>query len=86
MCTYDTATVGIRGSAKMASGWQGVDQAVVYFDHPVHFPAGHALLLDVRRASGNPADRIAIELDAESARQLAATITQILDSVPEDLL
>jgi len=25
-------------------------------------------------------------LDAESARQLAATITQILDSVPEDLL
>jgi hypothetical protein len=79
MCTYVTATTPIAGSGLLADGWTSLGDAVVYFDHPVDAPDDHALCIDLRGRSGDPAERIAVELDAASARRLAETILAILD-------
>lgn len=75
MCTYVTSTAEVHGSAYAGDDWFGVDRAVVYFDHPQDAPLEHALCVDVWGAR----ERVAIELDAASARQLAETILSILD-------
>ena len=43
MCTYLTEKVDVAGSGKGPAGWFTLSEASVYFDHPVHFGAGHAL-------------------------------------------
>jgi len=85
MCTYITEKIAIEGSAKGASGWFGVTDASVYFDHPVHAQAGHTLNIDFLRPSDGPSARVAVELTAESARALVKAIESILDSVPAGL-
>jgi hypothetical protein len=60
--------------------------AIVYFDHPVHFGAGHALMIDFLNPSIGPSARAAVEMDPQSARALAEAILQSLDTVPEGLL
>jgi hypothetical protein len=75
VCTYVTNTVEVAGSGYLGEEWFGVDRAVVYFDHPQDAPVDHALCLDVWGAH----DRVAIELDADSARRLAETILSTLD-------
>ena len=86
MCTYQTETIPVSASAKGPTGWFHADQATVYVDHPVHFGAGHALLLDVRNATTDPSVRVALELDATSARALADAIVRALDAAPAALL
>jgi hypothetical protein len=86
MCTYQTDKVALRGSAKARQGWISVSDATVYFDHPVHFPAGHALLIDVTEPAKDPDARMALELDAGSVRALAGSILRTLDRVPASLL
>src|ERR1700678_934378 len=54
MCTYQTETLKVSGSAKTASGWTKMTDATVYFDHPVHYGAGHALLIDVLNPGEGP--------------------------------
>ncbi|HVM09308.1 MAG TPA: DUF6295 family protein [Acidimicrobiales bacterium] len=78
MCTYVTTTAAVRGSARDAAGdeWFTVDRAVVYFDHPQDAPVDHALCIDV----WGGAERVAVELDAPSARHLAEAILATLDS------
>jgi hypothetical protein len=86
MCTYQTETLKVTGSAKTASGWTSMTDATVYFDHPVHYGAGHALLIDVLNPSQGPSARAALELSPESARALANAILHTLDAVPSGLL
>ena len=86
MCTYQTDKVTLRGSAKARSGWMKITDATVYYDHPVHFPAGHALLIDVCDPTKGPETRVALELDAASAQRLAESILRTLELVPEGLL
>ena len=86
MCTYQTETLSLRGSAKTPEGWTAMTDASVYFDHPVHYPAGHALLIDVLNPSKGPSARVALELSAESARDLANAILRSLDAVPRELI
>jgi hypothetical protein len=83
MCTYITETARIMGSAKGAKGWMRVDTANVYFDHPYHAPLDHALNIDFVQASGEPGDRVAVELSAESARELVDKILAALASGEE---
>ena len=78
MCTYLTRTLPVAGSAKSGGGWLRLTDAAVSFDHPVHALADHTLNIDLRRPSDGPTARVAIELTAESARELAATILQVL--------
>ena len=78
MCTYQTEHLEVRASAKTPVGWTSMTNAIVYFDHPVHFGAGHALMIDFLNPS--------IEMDPESARALAQAILKSLDTVPDALL
>ncbi len=87
MCTYLTRDTEVAGSGLGADGWFSVGRAVVYFDHPQDAPVDHALCVDLveRGATARSAPkRMALELDATSARRLAETILAVLDS-PEAL-
>jgi len=75
MCTYVTSTVEVAGSGYRGDEWVRVDRAVVYFDHPQDAPLDHALCIDVWGGS----ERVAVELDAASARRLAETILATLE-------
>jgi Family of unknown function (DUF6295) len=86
MCTYQTEQISITGSGKGASGWFAVSDATVYFDHPVHAMAEHTLNIDFINPSRGPSARVAVELTAESARQLARAIDAALASVPAELV
>ena len=86
MCTYLTETIKITGSGKGADGWFSVSDASVYFDHPVHAMAEHTLNIDFRNPAKGPAARVAVELSAESARELARAILLTLDSAPPGMV
>jgi hypothetical protein len=76
VCTYLTVTAELAGSGRgVTDEWFAVRQAVVSFDHPQDAPLDHALCIDVRGADA----RLAVELDAASARRLAEAILGILD-------
>jgi Family of unknown function (DUF6295) len=86
MCTYTTVAVPVDGSGKGPNGnWLHVSDATVYFDHPVHAMAGHTLNIDLTDPSKGPSARIALELTAESARQLIGAIQEALAAVPAEL-
>jgi hypothetical protein len=76
VCTYLTTTAPVAGSAYRGDDWFAVDRAVVYFDHPQDAPLDHALCIDVWGTGA----RVAVELDARSARALAEAILATLDS------
>ena len=86
MCTYTTFQTPVDGSAKGAGGsWLHVDQATVYFDHPVHASAEHTLNIDLSDPAKGPSARVAIELSAASARDLVTAINAALAAVPAGL-
>jgi hypothetical protein len=78
MCSYITEKTSIMGSAKGRKGWMAVDTAVVYYDHPTHVPLDHALNIDFVDSRSH--ERVAVELSADSARELIARIKAALDS------
>jgi hypothetical protein len=87
MCTYATVRIPMNGSAKgPGSSWFRATDATVYFDHPVHAMAGHTLNIDVAAPAQGPGTRVALELTADSARELAAAIQEALASAPADIL
>ena len=83
MCSYATVTVPVDGSAKGPnSAWFHVTDARVYFDHPVHAMAEHALNIDVAAPARGPGARVALELTADAARDLVKAIESALASAP----
>jgi Family of unknown function (DUF6295) len=86
VCTYDTVQTEVTGSGKGAEGWFALTQATVYYDHPVHAQAEHTLNIDFADPAAGPAQRVAVELTAASARTLIATIEAALAAVPPELL
>lgn len=82
MCTYRTEHVEMRGSGKGAEGWFPVTTASVYFDHPVHAPDAHTLNVDFLNPDRGAGARVAVELDPDSARRLAAAILATLKEFP----
>lgn len=86
MCTYNTEHAAITGSGKGRAGWVALTGATVYFDHPVHAQAEHTLNIDLLGAGDAAGDRIAVELTAESARELVAAIERALSKAPAELL
>jgi len=79
MCSYIVDKIRVTGSAKGQSGWISVDTAHVFFDHPFHATLDHALGVDFLSERDGGRERIAIELSAESARQLAHSILAALE-------
>ncbi len=86
MCTYQTTTLAVQGSGKGAKGWFPVSDATVYFDHPVHARPDHTLNIDLRNPGRGVDARVAVELDAASARALAEAILDTLQQLPPGLL
>lgn len=80
MCTYIVERADLKGSGKGAQGWFRVDRANVSYDHPVHAPLEHALLIDFVNQAMGPSARVAVELDAESARGLVHAILAALEA------
>ncbi|MGH2584555.1 MAG: DUF6295 family protein [Dehalococcoidia bacterium] len=80
MCTYIVEKALIVGSAKGANGWMKVDTANVYYDHPYHAPFDHTLNVDFVNEAGGSMERVAVELTAESARELVQKILVALES------
>ena len=85
MCTYTTQRCTVSGSGKGPARWTKIATATVYYDHPVHAMADHTLNIDLAPADGSPDARVALELSAEAAVQLATTIAAALVAVPADL-
>ncbi len=85
MCTYQTTSLTVRGSGKGPQGWFALTDASVYFDHPVHADDGHTLNIDLRNPDRGPGYRVAVELDAPSARALARAILETLDATSSSL-
>jgi hypothetical protein len=85
MCTYSTEHVPATGSGKGADGWFRLSEVSVYFDHPAHALADHTLNLDFINPAKGPAARVAVELTAQSARELAKAIETALASAPPGL-
>ena len=78
MCTMIAQQVGIDGSGKGPGGWFAVRQVSVSYDHPFHAPLEYALNLDFVDEVQGPGARVAVELDAESARRLVDAIKAVL--------
>ncbi|MGN6676766.1 MAG: DUF6295 family protein [Streptosporangiaceae bacterium] len=85
MCTYSTEHVPATGSGKGADGWFRLSEVSVYFDHPAHALADHTLNLDFINPAQGPAARVAVELTAQTARELAKAIETALASAPPGL-
>jgi hypothetical protein len=80
MCSYIVEKAKLFGSAKGAKGWMRIDTANVYYDHPFHAPLDHALGIDFINEAAGGRERIAIELSAESARELVQKMLAALAS------
>ena len=80
MCSYIIEKTAVSGSAKGPNGWMRIDTANVYFDHPYHAPLDHALAIDFVCEADGAKERVAVELSAESARELVKTILAALAS------
>jgi hypothetical protein len=78
MCTWIAEQVEIEGSGKGREGWFTLRQANVSYDHPFNAPLEHALNIDFVNEAQGPGARVAVELSAESARALVATILAVL--------
>ncbi len=78
MCTMISKQIGIEGSGKGTGGWFNVRQANVSYDHPFSAPLEHALNIDFVNEAAGPGARVAVELSAEAARNLAETIMAVL--------
>ncbi len=78
MCTMIVQQVAIDGSGKGVSGWFTLRQANVSYDHPFNAPLEHALNIDFVDEAQGPGARVAVELSAEAARNLVATIQAVL--------
>ena len=79
MCTYVSRATELTGTARGIEDdqWFPLATAVVTFDDPQDALLEHALCLDIR---GRANERVAVEIDAESARRLAEAILAVLDS------
>lgn len=78
MCTMISESARVAGSGKGAAGWFPVRQANVSYDHPFDVPLEYALNIDFVNETLGPGARVAVELDADSARELVATIQAVL--------
>ena len=83
MCTMIVETAPISGTGKGTRDWIKVDQVNVSFDHPFNAPFDHALNIDFVDTSKGPGARVAVEIDAESAKRLVKSIQAALEQGKE---
>jgi hypothetical protein len=74
MCTSILQRTGVSGSARGASGWFAVNEAVVTYDHPSHAALEHAINIDLVHGPERLDLRVGAELTIPAARDLALAI------------
>ncbi len=79
MCTMIVEKIKTEGSGKGTDGWFKLEGANISYDHPFNAPLEHALNIDFVNESIGTSARVAVELSAEAARELANTILAVLD-------
>lgn len=84
MCNWIVEKAVVIGSGKGPQGWFAIRGANVAYDHPVHAPLDHAVLIDFVNESMGPAARVAVEMTRESAEELVTAIRVALErsSIP----
>ena len=78
MCTMILESVGISGSGKGPKGWFKLETANVSYDLPFHAPIEQSINLNFADETGGLEANVAVELTAESARNLVAAINTAL--------
>ena len=79
MCTMIVEKIRLEGCGKGREDWFDLEQANVSYDHPFNAPMEHALNIDFVNETQGPSSRVAVELGAQAARELAETILAVLD-------
>jgi Family of unknown function (DUF6295) len=75
MCTMISQQIKVSGSGKAGAEWLKVDTASVSYDHPFNMPLEYTLNIDFTNQAGA---RVAVELDASSARVLVEAIQEVM--------
>ena len=83
MCTDITEHAALTGSAKGPQGWFTATTAEVAYDHPTHATVEHAIMVSVRDGDADGHRRVAVELDRDSARDLAGALLRAADAADE---
>ena len=78
MCTMIVENVDVSGSGKGPGGWFKLKKANVSYDHPFHAPIEHSINVDFVDETGGLEANVAVELTAESARNLVTAINTAL--------
>lgn len=81
MCSCRITRIPLTGSAKGHGGWIDLSTAAVCFEHTQHACLEEALCIDLFDATIGA--RIAVELDAASARRLAEAILAVVEREEE---
>jgi hypothetical protein len=79
MCTMICLTTSVRGSAKGPAGWFTLSQANVGYDHAIHAPFEHALLLDFVNPELGVEARVGVELSLASGKALLEQLRVAID-------
>ncbi len=83
MCTDITEHATLTGSAKGPQGWFTAASAEVAYDHPTHATVEHAIMVSVRDGDADGQQRVAVELDRSSARDLARALLRAADAADD---
>jgi ribosome recycling factor len=86
MCSNIVETTNILGCGKGKDGWFTLAQAIVSFDHPMHANAEHAINIDFVNHKLGLDSRVAVELTAESAKNLIKALESALEKGHEQNL
>ena len=78
MCSNIVEIGVVEGCGRGPQGWFDLKQAVVSFDHPMHANVDHAVNLDFVNDAEGLSARVAVELTAESARELIRVLEAAL--------
>ena len=78
MCSWIVEKAVITGSGKGAEGWFPLTQANVSFDHSTHTFMDDSLNIDFVNQGMGPSARIAVEISADSGRELIKAIEEAL--------
>jgi len=78
MCTGIVESAEVSGSGKGPQGWFKLEQVNVSYDHPTDAPLAHALNIDFVNPEMGPGARVAVELNAESAKKLVQAVLAAL--------
>lgn len=83
MCTMITRQIDTQGSAKNQASWFVINHINISYDHPFHAPFEYTLNLDFVNDDLGPGARVAVELDAASARALIQVIESVLQEAEQ---